>query len=140
MSYVPDDPDTPENEEDAEVYHNWVTIFTCNPSDNRSTDNGIHLDPWIGIKIGAYTAQIHKELMLSEIQSPINDGNRNFYSTGSYPKEWLIGTFIDTDETTYSISFTGVIPIFITEAPIECCCQIHLVVPCNMQQQISVLP
>jgi len=81
-----------------DVKHNWITVFVCDPSDNQNTTGGIHLDPWIRIKIDAYTPTEHEALY----------GKRNFIGYELVPKEDLVGDYIDANGERWEINKKGV--------------------------------
>lgn len=98
MIYEPDDPTTPEDEEDYEVYHSWVTVFTCRPSDGRDASEGLHLDPWMNININVFTPVEHENRMKEEICSSC-DGRRTFVADNIAYREYLTGNYIFSDGT-----------------------------------------
>lgn len=74
------------------VNHSWVTLFTCNPSHGRSTNNGVHLDPWINERIDVLFSEEHESRMNERMYA----GKRNFFTADLFDKEYFGGYFIYT--------------------------------------------
>lgn len=66
--------------------HNWLTVFTCDSSMGRNTDNGVHLDFWVGNIPNVYNANEH----FYKFQK-----NRNFISVSPPNKTGYKGVWID---------------------------------------------
>ncbi len=79
------------------LLHNWVTIFTCNPSTERSTSGALHLDPWIINAVGILNNEEHTERLGALIIGGQNPPplERNLICTDLVDKTDLRGTYID---------------------------------------------
>jgi hypothetical protein len=89
------------NEPSTPIKHNWITIFTCNPSMNRETANGLHFDPWLGYSPKTYTATEH-ETYFSE--------KRNYLSSEAPSKKHAKGIKILPDGTQQPVDNSNQFP------------------------------